>query len=152
MASLLLQNLNKMIIMNLLKLRLKKKRKKPKFLRQNWFRLPKLGEKWRRPKGRQSKLRRHKKAKGFLPNPGYGAPKQVRGLHPSGLEEVRIFNIKDLEKIEPKKQCVRLASVIGNKKRLEIIKKAEELKIKVLNPITKEKKKEKPKEEKSGEK
>ena len=40
------------MVSQLLKLRRKLKRKKPEFLRQNWFRFPKLGEKWRRPRGR----------------------------------------------------------------------------------------------------
>ena len=119
--------------MNLLKFRKILKSKKPKFLRQNWFRLKRLGKKWRRPKGRHSKLRRSFKAKGFKPNPGYGSPKSVRGFHPCGLREVLVFRPQDLEKIDPKTECVRISSSVGKKKRMEILKKAEELKIKVLN-------------------
>jgi len=118
-----------------LKLRIKTKRKKPKFIRQGTKNLKRLGKKWRRPRGSQSKLRKHKKAKGFLPHPGYGSPKSVRGLHPSGFEDVLIYNVKGLEKIDSKKQSCRIASRVGKKKRIEIMKKAEELKIKVLNPF-----------------
>lgn len=119
----------------LLRIRRILKRKKPEFLRQNWFRFPKLGEKWRRPKGRHSKLRRHEKGKGFLPKPGYRSPKLVRGLHASGLEEVRVFNPKELEGLNPKTHAVRIASQVGKKKRLEIMKKAKELGLRVLNPL-----------------
>ncbi len=119
----------------LLKLRRIMKRKKPDFLRQNWFRFPRLGEKWRRPRGRHSKLRKHEKNRGFLPKPGYGSPALVRGLHPSGLKEVRVFNAKELENLDPKQHAVRIASQVGRKKRMEIMKKAQELGLKVLNPL-----------------
>jgi len=121
--------------MKTLRKKLKLKRKKPYFLRQGGKNLKRLGEKWRKPRGMHSKLRRHKKAKGFLPQPGYGSPKDLKYLHPSGFEEVPVFNIKDLEKINPSKQACRIASTVGKKKRLEIMKKTEELKIKVLNPF-----------------
>ncbi len=119
----------------LLKLRRILKRKKPDFLRQEWFRFPRLGKKWRRPKGRHSKLRKHVKNKGYLPKPGYGSPVSVRGLHPSGLEEVRVFNPQEVKNLNPKTQAVRIASSVGMKKRIEIMKIANELGIRVLNPV-----------------
>ncbi|WP_456454325.1 50S ribosomal protein L32e [Methanopyrus sp.] len=117
----------------LLKLREELKRKKPKFRRQEWHRYKRLGEKWRRPKGRHSKMRRKLKSRPKMPNPGYGSPKKVRGLHPSGYEEVLVYNPKDLEKIDPKRQAARIASRVGKRKRQEILDKAEELGIVVLN-------------------
>ena len=98
-----------------------------------------LGLKWRAPRGIHSQLRKHKKEAGNLPKSGYGSPRSVRGMHPSGFEEVIIFNLKDIEKIKPEKQACRIASTVGKKKKLEIMKKASELKIKVLNPIKAEK-------------
>ena len=124
-----------MIKMKTLKLRLKIKRKKPDFIKQGGKNLRRLEKKWRKPRGSQSKLRKHKKDKGFLPHPGYGSPRAVKGLHPSGFEEVLIYNVKDLEKIDSEKQACRIASTVGKKKRIEIMKKAEESKIKVLNPF-----------------
>ena len=116
-----------------------KKRKKPKFLRQGSKNLVRVKENWRRPRGKQSKLRMHKKARGLLPNAGYGSPKSIRGFHPSGFEDVLVYNISNLEKIDSKKQACRIASTFGKKKRFEIMKKALELKIKVLNPLKIEK-------------
>jgi large subunit ribosomal protein L32e len=121
--------------MKALKLRHKIKRKKPKFIRPGGKIPKRIGKKWRAPRGVQSKLLRYKKSRGFIPHPGYGSPRSVRGLHPSGFEDVLVFNIKDLEKINPEKQACRIASGVGKKKRLEIMKKSEELKIKVLNPL-----------------
>ncbi len=122
-----------------LRLRRRQKRKKPDFLRQNWFRFPSLGMKWRSPIGKRNKLRKHIKGKGFLPKAGYGSPLSVKGLHPSGLRELRIFNENDLQKINPQQQCVRIASAVGKKKRMEITKAAAEMKIRVLNAETEKK-------------
>jgi large subunit ribosomal protein L32e len=116
-----------------------KKRKKPKFPRQGAKNLKRVKDKWRRPRGKQSKLRRYKKSRGSMPNVGYGSTKSIKGLHPSGFEDVLVYNTKDLEKIDSKKQACRIASNVGKKKRFEIMKKASELKIKVLNPLKKEK-------------
>ena len=111
------------------------KRKKPGFFMQGSKNLKRLERKWRKPHGEHSKLREHKTAKGFLPHPGYSSPRDVRYLHPSGFEEKLVYNFKDLLGIDPSKQACRIASTVGKKKRLEISKKAEELKIKVLNPL-----------------
>lgn len=117
------------------------KRRKPKFMRQGGKNLKRLGKKWRKPRGSQSKLRKHKKSRGFMPHPGYGSPKLIRGLHPSGLEDVLIYNQNELEKLKPEKQACRITSSVGKKKKIKIMKRAEELKIKVLNPFKIEEKK-----------
>ncbi len=108
--------------------------KKPRFSRQLAATYKRLAEKWRKPRGMQSKMRKHKKGKGAMPSISYGTPRKLRYLHPSGFKEVLIYNVKDLEKIDAGKQAVKIASTVGKKKRQEILKKAEELKIKVLNP------------------
>jgi len=126
--------------MNNLKLRLKIKRKKPVFIRKRGKIFKRLGLKWRKPKGVHSQLRKHKKEAGNLPKRGYGSPRIVKWLHPSGFKDVLVFNAKDLEKIKQGEAC-RIASNVGKKKRLEIMKRAEELKIKVLNPFKVEMKK-----------
>jgi len=118
---------------------MKKLKKKPKFKRQGEKIIKRLGRKWRRPRGNQSKLRMHKKSRGFRPGPGYGSPKSIRNLHPCGLEEVLVHNVKELEKIDVQKHVCRVASSVGKKKKMDIIKKAGELKIRILNPLKKEK-------------
>ncbi|MEM5853284.1 MAG: 50S ribosomal protein L32e [Candidatus Aenigmatarchaeota archaeon] len=109
-------------------------RKKPEFKRWLSQFYKRLNESWRRPRGMHSKIRKRKKSKIKMPNIGYGAPKNLRYLHPSGLMEVLVYNVKDLEKIDPSKQAIKIAHTVGKKKRQEILKKAEEMKIKVLNP------------------
>ncbi len=107
-------------------------KKKPKFLRQGQY-LKRVGSKWRKPRGIHSKLRLKKKSKGNIPNVGYMGPRNLRGLHPSGLREKIVENVNQLSTIDSKKEAARISSKVGGRKRKEILKKAEELNLKVLN-------------------
>ena len=93
-----------------------------------------LSESWRMPRGLHSKKRRQKKAKGPLPTPGYGSPVAVRGMHPSGFREVRVFTAAELEGLNPSEDAIRIGATVGNKKRLVIQEQAVAAGIRVLNP------------------
>ncbi len=107
--------------------------RRPAFKRQEWFRFGRLGEKWRKPRGIHSKMRRHYGYRPPIVSIGYGSPKEVRGYHPSGFQEVMVHNPAQLEKINPKVQAARVGGTVGFKKRLAIEKRADELGIRVLN-------------------
>ena len=107
--------------------------RRPAFKRQEWFRYSKLGEKWRKPKGIHSKMKRCLKRRPPMVDIGYRGPKSVRNLHPSGFEEVLVYNVDGLEGIDPKKQAVRIGGTVGTKKRMAIEDRADELGIRVLN-------------------
>jgi large subunit ribosomal protein L32e len=111
-----------------------RKKHAPKFRRQEWFRFAKLGEKWRRPRGRDSKMRLGIKGKPALVSIGYRSPKSMRGVHPSGLIEILVRGSRDLKGLDARKQAVRIASSVGGRKREQILARARELGIKVLNP------------------
>ena len=111
-----------------------KKRKKPKFKRWMSQSYKRVKSSWRKPRGLHSKIRIREKSKIRMPSIGWRALKAKRGLHPSGFKEVLVHNLKELEKIDPKKEAVKIFHAVGKKKREEILKKAKELKIKVLNP------------------
>ncbi|MDP3065606.1 MAG: 50S ribosomal protein L32e [Methanobacteriaceae archaeon] len=106
---------------------------KPKFKRQEWFRYRKLGTKWRRARGKTSKVRRYEGRKPAMPTIGYGSPKATRGLHPSGYQDILVSNLKELEGLDPEKQAGRISSKIGERKRELMLQKAKELGIKILN-------------------
>jgi ribosomal protein L32E len=55
------------------------------------------------------------------------------GLHPSGYTDNLVYNLGDLEKLDPKKDGVRFAHGVGTRKRKEIIVKAIEQKFKIFN-------------------
>jgi large subunit ribosomal protein L32e len=107
--------------------------RRPAFRRQEWFRFSRLGEKWRKPRGIHSKMRRHYGYRPPIVSIGYGSPKEVRGYHPSGFQEVMVHNPAQLEKINPKIQAARVGGTVGFKKRQAIEKRADELGIRVLN-------------------
>jgi large subunit ribosomal protein L32e len=119
--------------MGLLNIRRRLKRRKPEFKRQEISFQKMLKRKWRHPRGKHSKLRKHEWARGRLPSPGYGSPQAVRGLDRLGYRPVRVFRPEDLSDINAKDERAQIASGVGKKKRLEILKKAEEMKIKVSN-------------------
>jgi large subunit ribosomal protein L32e len=92
--------------------------------------------KWRKPRGLDSDLRRKYKNEGRHPGIGYRKPKAVRNLHPSGLREVYIRNLSDLEnafKKHGKNFIARIAKAVGKRKRLEMQKLAEKEKIRIAN-------------------
>jgi large subunit ribosomal protein L32e len=137
----------------LLQLRKKIADKRPEFVRQESWRYDRLAPNWRKPKGKDNKMRRQVSGVPPLAKVGYKGPRKSRGLHPSGYNDILIFNTNDLAKIDPKVDAVRIAHTVGNKKRIEIVTEATKLKMKILNPgkveaIKKEAKKiEKPKKE-----
>jgi large subunit ribosomal protein L32e len=87
---------------------------------------------WRLPRGKHSKVRQMHKGRPALPTPGYGAPKAVKGLHPSGLKGIVVNNVKELSNLNTNEGAV-LSANLGKKKRLELLKLAQEKKITVLN-------------------
>ena len=107
---------------------------KPQFNRQDYHKKKRTPTSWRRPRGGLSKQRRGVKGKGPTVEAGFRSPKAVRGLHPSGFEEVRVENTDDLEDVDGDRQAVRIGSTVGGRKRERIEERAEEAGIRVLNP------------------
>ncbi|MBS3748791.1 MAG: 50S ribosomal protein L32e [Candidatus Thermoplasmatota archaeon] len=116
-----------------LAVRKQKKKVTPHFLRQEWFRYKRLPKNWHCPDGITSKMRMNKKYRPARVRVGFRGPKKVRGLHPSGFEEVLVYNVSDLEKIDADKQAARIGGTVGTKKRVAIVEKAKELDIRLLN-------------------
>ena len=111
------------------------KSKKPNFIRMDSWAKPSLADSsWRRPKGLDNKIRLERKGFPKKVKIGYRGPKIVRNLHPSGFKEVLVYNPSDLDKINPDIEAIRIASTVGKRKRSEILEKAKEIGIKVLNP------------------
>jgi large subunit ribosomal protein L32e len=106
---------------------------KHKFVRQESWRYKKLKVNWRKPKGIDNKMRLQMKGWPPLVKVGYRSNRIGRGLHPSGLQEIIIHNVKELSQIDPKTQAARIAGTVGLKKRLEILKEARRIGVRVLN-------------------
>ncbi len=122
----------------LLDVRKKQKSKKPVFKQTDSHKKKKLADYWRRPDGIHNKTRYAVKGKCPLVEAGYGSPVLVRGLHPSGFEEIIVNNMKDLETLKSDRHAARIAHTVGTRKRTMIEKKAAELGLKILNPLRRE--------------
>jgi len=100
-----------------------------KFLRRISNRYSKLGKRrkkkqiWRRPKGRDNKMREKRKGYPKTVSVGYSQEKNLRGAV-QGKKSVIVRNVKDLEII--KKNEIGIIGNIGKKKKIEIAKKAKE--------------------------
>ena len=71
----------------LLELRNKIKAKKPRFIRHDAHKKKRVSLNWRRPRGRQSKMRLHKKGYARGRSTGFGSPNQIRNLSRQGLTQ-----------------------------------------------------------------
>ena len=100
-----------------------------KFLRRDTVRYSKLGkgrkklQKWKRPRGRDNKIRLSRK--------GYPAAVSIGFKKPLRPQPVVIYNAKELEKLQNQKQII--LGKIGAKKKLELVKIAESKGIKIIN-------------------
>lgn len=101
-----------------------------KFLRRNIKLHIRIGKRkkskqvWRRPKGRDNKIRESKKGKPPLVSIGYKRKKEQTRI-------LVIYNINDLENAKNYDRVV--LGKVGKKNKIDIIKKASEMKIKFNN-------------------
>ncbi len=111
------------------------RRSRPRFLRYLSWRFWKFErrEYWRKPKGNDNKMRLQLKGYPPIVKVGYRTPAEIRGLHPSGLEPAIVSNVKDLESLDPRRHIVYIASTVGLRKRLELIRAARERGFRVAN-------------------
>ena len=109
------------------------RKRKPNFRRYNWFKYS-LPDSWRKPRGLHSKMREDEKNKPATVKIGYRSAKIIRGLHPSGYEEVYVRTMNELNKVDKETQAARFASGLSEKKRKIMITKAKEIGVKILNP------------------
>jgi len=110
------------------------KGRKPDFKRHESWRYKRVKKSWRRPRGLDNKMR--KRVKGWPQSVavGYRGPKVARGLHPSGYVEVLVRNVDEVVGVDPERQAVRIGHTVGGRKRVEILARADELGVRVLNP------------------
>ena len=118
----------------LMRLRKRMSQKRPHFRQFEEWRLVRIKDHWRKPKGIDNKMRQKRKGWPRTVNVGFRSPKAVRNLHPSGMEEVAVFNVGDLTIVDPETQVARIGGTVGRRKRRAILKEALELDIRILNP------------------
>jgi large subunit ribosomal protein L32e len=117
----------------LIELRKKMKKQRPSFQRVESWRYKRVKSSWRKARGIDSKTRRKSKSGVKSPSVGYRSPKKIRGIHPSGYEEIRVFTIKDLDNLNKNKHALKISSRLGAKKRIMLIEVAQRKGFKILN-------------------
>jgi len=109
---------------------------KLKFLRRDSKRFSKFGKGkgkkagWRKPKGRDNKMREKKKGYPSIVSIGYKKTKDSRGKI-KNKTPVRIENLNNLKRI--KKNEIGILGKIGMKKKIEIVKESKKMKIELKN-------------------
>lgn len=114
--------------------------RRPKFVRTASHRYFRIGRwnSWRRPRGQQSKQRRHYGYRPTVVSIGFGSPRVTRGLTPSGFRPVLVRTSDVLATLDPKIDAVLIARTVGTRRRLVLEEAARQLGLHVLNPIVRE--------------
>ena len=115
------------------------------FFRRTWNRYSKLGKGrkkkrvWRRPTGRDNKIRERRKGYPARVSIGYSGDKKLKGKI-NNKTPVLVNNVKEMERINENQ--IIIIGKIGKRKKIELIKMAREKSIPIYN-IRKEKQEDK---------
>jgi|YelNatPaOPRAMG01_1025707.scaffolds.fasta_scaffold25099_3 large subunit ribosomal protein L32e len=119
------------------KKKLARRKGKPAFRRQESWRYVRLGPSWRRPKGIDNKMRLSRKGWPKTVNVGYRSPRQIRGVHPSGLRPVLVSSLKEMKELGEKEGVIVVISGrVGNRLKRILTEEARALGLRVANPYS----------------
>ncbi|EAX87626.1 ribosomal protein L32, putative [Trichomonas vaginalis G3] len=101
-----------------------------------WKRVPSA---WRHPRGIDSRFRRKYRGTPLHPSAGFGSDKETRFMLPNGFIPVIVRSLKDLDMLLTKNTThgAMISAQVSAKLQQEIIKKAQELNIEILNQARK---------------
>lgn len=117
----------------IVEIRNKLKAKKPTFTRQDAHKKKRVGTGWRKPKGRQSKMRLHRKSYARGRSSGYGSPKAAYGLSREGFKQVVVAKVADFSGLDTKTDGIIIARTTGNRRKAELIDYASKNSFTLLN-------------------
>ena len=121
------------------KIRKQVKRAK-RFTRHEYEDYPgKLASSWRRPRGIDSRVRRQFRSNKPLVSIGYGTKREHRHILACGFKKFLVRTPADLEILlmNNREYAAEIANNLNSRKREQIVKRARELNVKVLNPSKK---------------
>ncbi|MBN2152052.1 MAG: 50S ribosomal protein L32e [Candidatus Lokiarchaeota archaeon] len=110
-----------------------------RFIRGESWRYVRLQTSWRKPNGKDNKMRwvfarGTKPGLPRMPAVGYRSPSDVRGLHPSGYECVVVHSEGELEALRPKSHAIMIGATVGRRKRITLKDAILSRGFKLLNP------------------
>ena len=111
------------------------KKRTKKFRRHQSDRFKRVKESWRRPKGIDSAVRRKFRGTVRMPNIGYGSNKKTRHMLPNGFYKFMVRTPSDIEMLlmHNREYCAEIAHNVSSQKRAEIVQRAKELDVRVIN-------------------
>jgi large subunit ribosomal protein L32e len=109
------------------------KKRRPSFIREGYHKKIATKKNWRQPRGNRSKVKLERRGRRHRPKIGYRSPSEVRGLTKEGFEIIIIENLDAMKKINPILQVALIASTVGLKKRVDMLKIAKENKVTIYN-------------------
>ena len=121
----------------MIEVRNKLKAKKPVFIRHDAHKKVRVSNVWRKPKGRQNKMRLNRKGYSRPRSTGYGSPKLSYGLSRDGFIQNVITSVTQLTNLDPKKDAIIVSRTLGLRRKQEVISEAQKLKFTILNIDTK---------------
>ncbi len=117
---------------SLLSVRAKMKAHQPLFVVKEYHKSARIKKRWRAQRGIHSGHRQMHRGKPAQPTPGFGTPREVRGMHSSGLQPVAVHSTSQLDAIDPQTQGLLIGATVGAKKKLQILELALKKKITLL--------------------
>ena len=111
------------------------KKRTAKFTRHRCELFKSIGTSWRYPHGIDSPVRRRFKGEKFMPNKGYGSDRATKYIHPDGFKHFPINSVQDLYMLlmQNRKYAAVISHTVGGKTRKAILRKAQELDIRLAN-------------------
>eukprot|EP00828_Plagiopyla_frontata_P019415 TRINITY_DN2480_c0_g1_i9.p3 TRINITY_DN2480_c0_g1~~TRINITY_DN2480_c0_g1_i9.p3 ORF type:complete len:140 (+),score=29.36 TRINITY_DN2480_c0_g1_i9:1-420(+) len=98
-------------------------------------RFMRLGTSWRRPRGIDNPIRRRYRGMKKMAKIGFGTDKRARYQLPNGFKKFLVKNLEDMDVLlmNNRKYCAEIAANLSARKKAVIIKKAQEMNVKVIN-------------------
>ncbi len=100
-----------------------------KFKTQDYHRYKKLGMRWRKPKGRHSKLRAGKSGSGVAASIGHGTNRAIRDK----IRKMECLIARNVNDLKDAKEAILISSTVGSKKAALIVEAAKQRGLKILN-------------------
>jgi len=90
---------------------------------------------WRKPRGIDCRVRRRFRGNLAMPVIGFGSNRKTRFLLPNYKKKFVVNNVQELDLLlmNREKYCAEIAAKVGAAKRIDIIRRAEELGVKLTN-------------------
>lgn len=109
------------------------KARKPAFLAQDTHKKKRIRQRWKRPRGLQSKVRLHKRGYRRSVSSGWRSPKAARGLSPEGLIPVRVENLAQLEALDAATHGAMVSGRVSIRTKKTLYDEAKKRSITILN-------------------